>query len=63
MLNMNKSDVISYFGTGTEVAKALGIKPSAVYQWPQEVPQLRAFQIEKLTNGALKNTGTKSKAT
>ncbi|MGF1717294.1 Cro/CI family transcriptional regulator [Photobacterium chitinilyticum] len=59
---MNKADVISHFGSGKEVAKALGIKPSAVYQWPQQVPELRAFQLEKITNGVLKNTDSKTKA-
>ena len=32
------------------MAKALGIKPQAVYQW-KSIPVGRAYQIESLTNG------------
>jgi len=52
---MKKSDVISYFGTITEAAKALGLTKSAISQWPAEIPKLRAFEIERLTKGKLKD--------
>ena len=45
--------VIRHFGSGTALAKALGIKPSAVYQW-KRVPPRRALEIEKLTQGVFK---------
>lgn len=51
---MKKQDVLNYFGSGVKVAEALGIFPSAVYQWPEEIPQLRAFEIERMTKGKLK---------
>ncbi|MDX1538851.1 Cro/CI family transcriptional regulator [Arsukibacterium sp.] len=51
---MKKADVIAHFGGVTETAKALGIKSQAVSQWPEDVPELRVYQIEKITAGALK---------
>lgn len=51
---MKKAEVIAHFGGVTETAKALGIKSQAVSQWPDDVPELRKYQIEKITNGTLK---------
>lgn len=53
---MNKKTAIIFFGNGVNLAKALGINPSAVYQWPETIPQLRAYEIERITNGKLKAT-------
>lgn len=51
---MKKTDVIKHFGGVVQTAKALGIKSQSVSGWPDEVPELRAFQIEKITSGKLK---------
>ncbi|WP_335918325.1 Cro/CI family transcriptional regulator [Shewanella algae] len=55
---MKTKAAIEYFGGKrggrTKLAKALGISPSSVSQWAEDVPQLRAFQLERLTNGELK---------
>lgn len=51
---MKKNDVIKHFGGVVETAKALGIKSQSVSGWPEDVPGLRAFQIEKITSGKLK---------
>ena len=51
---MNKNDVIKHFGGASKVAEALGILNSAVSQWGDEIPMRRAFEIERITNGALK---------
>lgn len=51
---MKKKDVINHFGGVVETAKALGIKSQSVSGWPDDVPELRAFQIEKITQGKLK---------
>jgi hypothetical protein len=51
---MNTSEVISYFGSAKQAAKALGITKQAVSAWGASVPIGRAFQIEILSNGALK---------
>lgn len=45
---------IDYFGSVENLASALGITRQAVYQWEgEEVPELRAFQLEELTDGEL----------
>ena len=50
---MTKSQAIKYFGSISALAKALGVTYEAVRQW-QEVPELRQYQIERLTGGDLK---------
>ncbi|MGE6647970.1 Cro/CI family transcriptional regulator [Shewanella colwelliana] len=51
---MKTKEAITYFGNKTSLAKALELTKSAISQWPEEVPELRAYQIERLTHGALK---------
>lgn len=51
---MKKIDAISYFGNTVKVAEALGIAQSAVSQWNENIPQRRAFELQHITNGALK---------
>lgn len=51
---MNKKDVIKHFGSQKELAKKLKISSEAISQWGDKVPQLRAFQIELLTDGKFK---------
>lgn len=51
---MNKKDVIRHFGTATKAANALGLTKSAVSQWPEKIPQRRAYEIERVTKGELK---------
>jgi DNA-binding transcriptional regulator YdaS (Cro superfamily) len=51
---MKKTEAIEFFGSKIKLAKALGVAPSAVTQWGETIPQLRAFQIERLTKGKLK---------
>ncbi|MEL4429846.1 Cro/CI family transcriptional regulator [Shewanella mangrovisoli] len=51
---MKTKDAISHFGNKSKLAKALNISKSAIAQWGSDVPELRAFQIERLTDGALK---------
>ena len=57
---MKKNDVITHFGTMTKAAEVLGLTKSAVSQWPDEIPQRRAYEIERLTNGKLKAELTQS---
>lgn len=57
---MKKADAIQYFGSQTKLAQALSIAPASVSQWGDEVPELRAFQIERLTSGRLKAVPPKS---
>lgn len=51
---MLKQDAIQLFGGSAKLARALGISRSAVSQWGDKVPTGRDFQIELLTEGALK---------
>ncbi|MFT6586057.1 MAG: DNA-binding transcriptional regulator YdaS (Cro superfamily) [Cognaticolwellia sp.] len=51
---MRTSDVLLHFGSKTNTGKALGISKAAISQWGENVPQLRAYQIEKITGGELK---------
>ncbi|MEI8647429.1 Cro/CI family transcriptional regulator [Paraglaciecola sp. Hal342] len=51
---MKKSTAIKYFGGPKKLADALNIHPAAVSQWGVDIPELRAFQLEKLTKGQLK---------
>lgn len=50
---MHKQDAIAYFGGVRKLAEVLGISTAAVYQWPDEVPRLRALELEMVTGGAL----------
>ena len=34
---MKKTDAISKFGSATKLARAIGINPQAVVQWPDEL--------------------------
>lgn len=51
---MKKTDVINYFGTQEKTANALNISQVSVSRWANEIPRLRAFEIERLTDGKLK---------
>ncbi|MFP2768353.1 Cro/CI family transcriptional regulator [Oceanisphaera sp. KMM 10153] len=51
---MKKKAAIEHFGGVVKLAEALGIKPQSVSQWPDEIPQGRAFQIELITKGSMK---------
>ena len=51
---MRTQDAIRHFQTPAALAAALGIKRQAVPQWGVLVPKLRAYELERLTSGALK---------
>ena len=51
---MRKQDVINHFGCVANLAKKLGCSTQAISQWPESIPQGRAYQIEVLTGGKLK---------
>lgn len=52
--HMLKADAIAHFGSATAVAKALGIGKAFVSKWGPDVPQRYAYELERLTDGALK---------
>lgn len=53
-VKMKKNDVISYFGSVGNVAKALNISHASVSGWGEIIPKGRAFEIQALSKGALK---------
>ncbi|WP_284081641.1 Cro/CI family transcriptional regulator [Acinetobacter nosocomialis] len=49
---------------GVELAKLLGIKPSAVYQWPeQKIPLAREYQVRDLYKKRKKSLKRKTSRT
>ncbi|MDO6525420.1 Cro/CI family transcriptional regulator [Motilimonas sp. 1_MG-2023] len=51
---MQKTDAIKHFGSANKLANALGITRMSITQWGDEIPPRRAFEIERITHGALK---------
>lgn len=51
---MQKADAIKHFGTGSELARKLGVGKALVSKWGEEVPQRYQYEIERLTKGKLK---------
>lgn len=54
---MKTADAIEHFGTLQKLADSLGIRRQSVYDWGEEVPELRAYQLQVLTDGALRADG------
>lgn len=52
--SMKTKDAIKHFGNGNRLAKALGISRQAIDSWGEDVPPLRAWELEAMTGGALK---------
>lgn len=48
MCAMKKSEAIKLFGNEAGLAAALDISRSAVNQWGDDVPELRAYQIKEI---------------
>lgn len=53
---MTTSDAIKHFGKKIDLARALGLSPSAITQWGETVPIRRQYELERLTEGKLKVT-------
>lgn len=51
---MKTKDAVTYFGTKTALARALGTQKSAISNWGEIVPRGRAFELEVITQGKLK---------
>ncbi len=53
---MKYETAIAFFLTHSALAKALGVKRQAIDQWrvKGKIPILRAYQLQKLTNGKVK---------
>lgn len=59
---MTKKKAIEHFGSISALARALGVTYEAVRQWGEVIPELRQYQIERLTGGSLKACPKKSAA-
>jgi DNA-binding transcriptional regulator YdaS (Cro superfamily) len=51
---MRTADAIAYFGSQGRLAKAIDISQPAISKWGEDVPTLRAYQIQVITRGELK---------
>lgn len=51
---MKKQEVIKFFGGVCKTAQVLGIKHPSVSEWPEVIPEGRAYQIEKISKGKLR---------
>ncbi len=53
---MTPQEVKEHFGGVRAASKAIGLNRMTIYQWIKKnhVPQLRQYQIERLTNKKLK---------
>lgn len=58
---MKKRTAISHFGSSTKLAEQLQITKQSISQWGDDIPPLRAFEIERITNGELKADLTPSR--
>jgi len=51
---MRKQEALDFFGNQSKLAASLGVTRQAVSQWGDDIPGLRALQIEEVTSGQLK---------
>lgn len=52
---MNYQQLVEHFKTPSEAARVLNMDRRAIWQWQRRgIPEARQYQIEVLTNGALK---------
>lgn len=54
LCGMTKTAAIRHFGSQTALARQLGLTKQAVSMWPERVPLLRQYQLERITAGALR---------
>jgi len=52
---MKTMQLIKHYGTLAEVGKLCGCTPQAVSKWGVNVPVLRQYQIEVITDGLFKS--------
>lgn len=57
MLIMTPDDLLKFFGTKAEIARALGPEPASVGEWfkNNSVPELRQYQVELVSKGRLRS--------
>ena len=55
---MQKREVIKYFGSVQKMADALGVARQMIYLYDDILPEMIAYKIEVITNGALRVVGS-----
>ncbi|WP_390894870.1 Cro/CI family transcriptional regulator [Microvirgula aerodenitrificans] len=45
---MKKQFVLSYFGGPSKTARAIGIRPPSVHEWPDDIPDSAVGRIVRL---------------
>jgi len=50
---MKTADATAHFGSVRALADALDISVQAVYDWGEEIPTGRAYQLQVITDGKL----------
>lgn len=58
---MKTSEAVEFFGSKTNLAKALKVTKQALNRWGEEVPELRQYQIEVITERQLLSDFSKMK--
>jgi len=48
---MKKQTLIKYYGSQSKLARALSVSPQAVQKWPETIPILQQYRIERITGG------------
>lgn len=51
---MRKDEAITFYGSQSALARALGIAQASVAGWGEYPPPKRQLQLQKITKGALK---------
>ena len=51
---MKTEDAIKQFGGVAGLARVLKVSPQAIYQWGEKVPRGRQYELQALSNGALR---------
>lgn len=59
---MKKSTAVKKAGSAYRLAKLLGISKQAVSKWPETVPPLRVFQLERMHPEWFKKSTRREKA-
>ncbi len=51
---MTYKQLLEFFGSQAEIARAFGVSPPSVSEWKEGIPPLRQVQAEMLTNKKLR---------
>jgi DNA-binding transcriptional regulator YdaS (Cro superfamily) len=51
---MKTQEAIDYYGSLKKLADTLGVWPQVIYQWGENPPMSRQYELEVKTNGVLK---------